>query len=201
MTVFEQLKKPASFFKRRRLRRATKVVIGAGGLSYSGWFSTDKYFLDIANRSSFLTYWQPNSIDAFLAEHVWEHLSDRDASKAVANCFEFLKPEGYLRIAVPDGLHPNPEYIEDVKPGGSGLGSDDHKVLYNYKTLSYLLESAGFRVKLLEWFDETGDFHKSEWTLESGMIRRSSQFDARNKLQPLTYTSLIADATKIYVCQ
>lgn len=28
------------------------------------------------------------------------------------------------------------DYIERVRPGGSGLGSDTHKILYNHKLLS-----------------------------------------------------------------
>ena len=57
-----------------------------------------------------------------------------------ANCYEFLRPGGRLRIAVPDGFHPEPGYIEYVRPGGTGIGADDHKVLYNYQSLRKLLE-------------------------------------------------------------
>ncbi|HEY9246743.1 MAG TPA: hypothetical protein VIO11_07860 [Candidatus Methanoperedens sp.] len=31
-----------------------------------------------------------------------------------------------------------------VKPSGYGSGADEHKVLYNYRTLSALLENAGY---------------------------------------------------------
>lgn len=41
-------------------------------------------------------------VDAFLAEHVWEHLSLEDAHRAARNCHEFLRPGGRLRLAVPD---------------------------------------------------------------------------------------------------
>lgn len=40
--------------------------------------------------------------DAFLAEHVWEHLSLEDAHRATRNCYRFLRPGGRLRLAVPD---------------------------------------------------------------------------------------------------
>jgi len=46
-----------------------------------------------------------------------------------------------LRVAVPDGFHPNPGYIERVKPGGTGPGAGDHKILYTYRTLSAILSS------------------------------------------------------------
>jgi predicted SAM-dependent methyltransferase len=99
-------------------------------------------------------------------------------------------------MAVPDGLHPDPVYIERVKPGGSGLGSDDHRMLYTYETLSSLLEAAGFKIKLLEYFDENGKFHYSEWSSDVGMITRSNRFDKSNTIKPNAYTSLIVDALK-----
>lgn len=34
-----------------------------------------------------------------------------------------LKPGGYVRVAVPDGFHPDPAYIEMGRPGGYGTGS------------------------------------------------------------------------------
>lgn len=45
----------------------------------------------------------PNGlVDAFLAEHVWEHLSLEDAHRAARNCHDYLHPGGRLRLAVPD---------------------------------------------------------------------------------------------------
>lgn len=41
-------------------------------------------------------------VDAFLAEHVWEHLSLQDAHRATRNCRRHLRPGGRLRLAVPD---------------------------------------------------------------------------------------------------
>ena len=71
-------------------------------------------------------------MDAILAEHVWEHLDCFAAIVAAQNCFKYLKPGGYIRVAVPDGWHPDKDYIDYVKPGGWGAGSDDHHVLYTY---------------------------------------------------------------------
>ena len=42
-----------------------------------------------------------NLVDAFVAEHVWEHLSLPDAHRATRNCERHLRPGGRLRIAVP----------------------------------------------------------------------------------------------------
>ena len=107
-----------------------------------------------------------------------------------------LKKGGYIRIAVPDGYHVSKVYIDTVKPKGSGLGSDDHKQLFNYETLSKQLVMAGFSVELLEWFDEFGNFNFRDWTINDGFVTRSSRYDERNMINPLSYTSLIIDARK-----
>src|SRR5262249_14760465 len=133
-----------------------KVVIGAGETSPRGWVATDYPLVDITDLNSLKSWFQLGSVQAFLAEHVWEHLTPERAREAAVNCYRLLEPGGHLRIAVPDGLHPNPKYIDYVKPGGTGPGCDDHHVLYTYRTLIELLEAAGFKVSLLEWFDEEG---------------------------------------------
>jgi predicted SAM-dependent methyltransferase len=177
-----------------RARNAKRVIIGSGGIAYPGWMATDKDTLDVRDRSGFLQYGDPGSFGAFIAEHVWEHLSQEEVADATANCFHFLKPGGRLRIAVPDGFHPDPAYIESVRPGGSGAGADDHKVLYSYRSLKRELEKQGFLVHLLEYWDEQGEFHYNEWSSEDGHILRSKRYDPRNQDGSLSYTSLIVDA-------
>ncbi len=190
------LKYLRSNFKLLQLKIAKKIIIGASATKYDGWIPTDEEWLDVTNQEDFLRYWRPQSRQVFLAEHVWEHLSEEEAKQANANCFIFLRSGGHLRIAVPDGFHPDPNYIESVRPGGTGAGADDHKILYNYKSLSKSLETVGFQVKLLEYWDETGEFHFKEWSSEDGNIVRSKRFDPRNQNGTLTYTSLILDAVK-----
>lgn len=173
-----------------------KIIIGASGTVQSGWIPTDIEHLNLLDCNSWKRYFSEGSIDAILAEHVWEHLNEQEAVTAAINCFKYLKNNGYIRVAVPDGFHHSTKYIDAVKPGGSGAGSDDHKILYNYKTLSEVFSSAGFKVEMLEWFDEKGVFNFKEWDKESGLITRSSRFDHRNKDGQLNYTSLIIDAWK-----
>lgn len=170
-----------------------KITLGAGGLYDDGWIPTDVYELDITKDSDWKRFFDDNTIDAMLAEHVWEHLSPEDGLKAAKNCFKYLKPSRILRVAVPDGYHPNPEYIKNVKVGGTGPGASDHKVLYTYKTLTALFEAAGFEVKLSEYYDEDGIAHE-ESTPEDGMIYRSAR--RSNKGTILLNASLIIDAMK-----
>ena len=123
-----------------------RIILGSGGETLSGWIPTDIYTLNILKEKDWEQWFSKGSIDALLAEHVWEHLTPEEGVKAAQNCYLYLKPGGYLRAAVPDALHPDPNYLEYAKPGGTGPGSEDHKVFYSYKTFSQVFESACFKV-------------------------------------------------------
>ena len=133
-----------------------------------------------------------------LAEHVWEHLTPEEGSAAASLCFKYLKPGGYLRVAVPDGYHPNPDYHEWVRVGGASPMqiANGHKVLYTHDALRSLFERSGFRVKLFEYFDAAGTFHHHEWDEKAGKIWRSKRFDKRNVGGELVFTSIVLDAVK-----
>ena len=153
--------------------------------------------MDIVDPDSISRYFERESVKVFLAEHVFEHLTHQQAESALAICKDYLIAGGYLRIAVPDGFHPDERYINQAKPGGYGAGAGDHIVLYNYKTLRRLIEKVGFQSKLLEWYDQEGKFHFVDWQPKTGFILRSSRFDERNRSKKLAYTSLIIDAIKL----
>lgn len=174
-----------------------KIIVGASGsIPPPGWTATEQKTLNLLNLSHWSQYFSPSSISIILAEHVWEHLTWEEGMIAAKNCYEYLAPGGYLRMAVPDGCHPHPQYIDWVKPQGKGPGAEDHKLLYTYQTFKEIFERAGFQVELLEYFDEQGNFHFKEWDILGGMIQRSQRFDERNQGGTLNYTSIILDARK-----
>ncbi len=189
---------PSRLRLRRRLARSSnrRLIIGASSRSWPGWIATDQQELDLLRPRDWESQFPPASLDALLAEHVWEHLSLDQGLAAARLAFRFLQPGGHLRVAVPDGCHPSHDYREWVRPGGTGPGAADHKVLYTSATLAELFARAGFAVRLLEYFDEQGQFHAREWDPEQGMIVRSQRFDPRNAGGELRYTSLILDAIK-----
>jgi predicted SAM-dependent methyltransferase len=183
----------------RRLKSAIgrsplKIVIGANGIAQDGWIPTEKAYLDLLDIDDWERKFGHHRIDALLAEHVWEHLSLEDGIVAAKTCFKYLKPGGHLRIAVPDANHPDPNYIEYVRPGGCGPGAEEHKILYDYKLLSKTISQAGFKVKLLEYFDERKQFVFQPWKPEDGMVLRSYRYDDLNRDGKPNYTSLIVDA-------
>lgn len=176
-----------------------KIILGAGSNKYDGWISTDKDELNLLSIKNWLERYEINSIDAMLAEHVWEHMSYDEGIEAAKNCYKFLKPGGYIRCAVPDKNFKNEWYQNMVKIGGPGHKDHPaatHKIVYDYKTFVEVFEKAGFKVKLLEYCDEEGAFHYIPWDESKGKINRSYRFDTRNTKDKLGMVSIIIDAIK-----
>jgi predicted SAM-dependent methyltransferase len=173
-----------------------RIVVGSSGIAQDGWLATEMQDVDLLDPESWARFFADDSIDAILAEHVWEHLTEDQGVVAAATCCRFLKPGGYLRLAVPDGNHPDADYIDRVKPGGSGAGALDHKLLYDIQKLTEVLTQGGLDVRPLEFFDSENKFQAVDWDAEDGLIRRSKRFDPRNKNGDLVYTSIVVDAFK-----
>lgn len=192
-----------SLWIRTRLRACAwsgaplRIVVGSGGLAQRGWIGTDVGSLNLLRPADWESLFSENRLAAVLAEHVWEHLTAVEGAIAAQLCHRFLRARGYLRIAVPDGHHPDPAYREHVRVGGTGPGAGDHRMLYTHETLQALLERAGFRVNLLEYWDEAGRFHATPWSPAEGLVRRSLRFDPRNQSGQPRYTSLIVDGVKL----
>ncbi len=198
MKIFSKLRKIiflSNLYFNKITNKPLKVVIGAGNTVFKGWLLTDIDFLDITDEENWSRYFKEGEISNILAEHVWEHLTREESKVSLENCFKFLKKDGNLRIAVPDGNFPNEQYINYVRPGGDGAGADDHKILYTYRSLGDELERAGFAVRLIEYFNESGQFVRQELDIEKGFVHRSYEYDKRNK-DGINYTSIIIDGIK-----
>jgi Uncharacterized protein conserved in bacteria len=177
-----------------------RVVIGAGASNNNpDWLQTQQSELDLLLPEDWAARFQPASLSAILAEHVWEHLDFEEGVQAARNCYSYLKPGGYVRCAVPDGYFPDEIYQQIVQIGGPGPADHpaaSHRIVHNYQTLTAMFEAADFEVRLLEYCDEDGQFHYEEWDTEQGFIYRSLRFDHRNQEDKLGFVSLIVDARK-----
>ena len=173
-----------------------RVVIGSSGVFNAGWIPSNYQYLNLLNESHWIRAFGDRKVDALLAEHVWEHLSEADGLLALKLAHKYMREGARLRLAVPDGYCPNADYIEKVKPGGTGEGSDDHRVLYNVNSLEKIMLDAGFSVERIEFYDAKGQFHRVPWDPADGMVHRSSTHDERNFDGQLVYTSLILDGFK-----
>lgn len=185
--------------KHYQYKEQLKIIIGAGDQKYDGWIATHKNDLDLTNEQDWLLTFKDRKADAFLCEHVWEHLTLNEGKEAAKYVFNSLKPGGYIRAAVPDKNFQNDIYQETIKVGGPGPENhpaSDHKIVYDYKLFLRIFEQAGFRVDLLEYCDEHGRFHYNHWDLSKGFIYRTLRNDHRNKNGELKFVSLLIDAKK-----
>lgn len=176
-----------------------KVIIGAGKTQFSGWVSTQEDELNLLDRADFDRLFSAEKPTAFLAEHVWEHMTYEEGCQAAKNCFDYLAEGGYLRAAVPDRNFRNEWYQNMVKVGGNGDPSHpafSHKIVYDHQTFAQVFRQAGFEVELLEWCDDSGCFHYKYWNEADGKIGRSLRFDTRNLDGRLGMVSIILDAKK-----
>jgi predicted SAM-dependent methyltransferase len=183
---------------RRQIESRDRIRLAIGSESHctEDWIPAERDQIDLVNPASWSCFFQKSSVDAILAEHVWEHLSEQDGKTAARNCFQFLRPGGYLRVAVPDGFHPSQQCQELRRQGGSEIGSGGHGSLYNHHSFAESFLQVGFQVQLIEFFDQEGVFHSNHWDVSKGMVKRSLLFDERNIDQPFAYTSLVLDAVK-----
>lgn len=176
-----------------------KVVIGAGQTAFDGWIATQEDELNLLDETTFSNMFGEASVDCFLAEHIFEHLSYEQGTQAAATIYKYLKPGGQIRVAVPDANFKNAWYHNMCKPGGPGPldhPAFTHQVFYDYRRLQQVFSRAGFVCKLLEWCDENGEFHFVYYDLDKGKIGRSLRFDTRNQDGKLGMVSLVMDAVK-----
>lgn len=172
------------------------LVIGAGPTKYKGWFSTDIVTLDVTKESDFRKYFSKKKIRKVLAEHILEHLTNSELELIAENLFKCSEENVNIRIAVPDGFHSDKEYINIVKPGGTGEGAEDHKNLFTVISLPEIFERSGFKSYPVEYWDKDRKFHQGYINDENGFVIRSFINDKRNHNGKPVYTSLIIDFKK-----
>jgi predicted SAM-dependent methyltransferase len=168
-------------------------LVGAKGTPEEGWLITDVPILNALNPADWAAIFEPESIDRLLSEHMLEHLSETEGRIALSECYRYLKSGGLFRLAVPDGYRRDAAYLAEASPPRAG-----HQVLYNIDTLTPLLESIGFVVTPLEYFDVREQFQARPWDERDGHIQRSLLFDTQEEFRrgDMCYTSLIMDARK-----
>lgn len=192
-----------------------KVIVGAASQRLPGWLATDIDTLNITQESSWSSLFRPGSIDNILAEHVLEHLSLDELLRVLAHVKKYLKAGGVFRIAMPDAFHPSRYYYNLVKPAGWETPVE-HKSFFDHEMLARIAGESGYQIRLLEYFDESGVFHKVDYSPDDGAIQRCAAnncgLDTANEEvmekfystipdhlrqqffdQKISYTSLIAD--------
>ncbi len=191
-------------------RPAVNLIVGAKSQTQAGWISTDVDTLDIRRESDWSRHFAPGSIDRILCESCLEHLSFEDGFAALQNFYRYLKPQtGRVRVAVPDANHRDESYQFWTRPGGGGQllsrlliyapHEPDHKVFYNFQMLLALMERAGFKTRLVEYFDDAGQFHRNTWSHVDGTVTRSMGHPRVERFKfwlGFDFVSLIVDGFK-----
>ena len=182
------------YFIHRRILKNHNVnlIIGAGYTNFENWISTDRCLLDVFKEDDWQRVLSGKKVNKLLAEHVIEHFSTEDFVRLLFIIKKYMASNSVFRIAVPDGFFPNKDYIKSVRPGGYGPGADDHKVLYDFKKISSIVEGFGLNYDLIQYFDENGNFY-SKYSDDNGYIQRSREHDHRNNRGGINYSSLIVD--------
>ena len=67
-----------------------KIITGAGKTVYHGWISTQENELNLLSRADFECLFSKEKPTAFLAEHVWEHMTLEEGITAAKNCYDYL---------------------------------------------------------------------------------------------------------------
>ena len=163
-----KIKKVNSYVQQENL----SVNVGAGPFGETGWINLDLFD---ANNISF-TYdcrrklpFRNNSVTRIRCEHVFEHL-DRvfEAPVFLAECLRCLKPDGVIRVVVPDAEKFVRAYCENTAASWAELDIDingfkedwqpmdalnkifhqagEHKFGYDFGTLSTSIKNVGFKV-------------------------------------------------------
>ncbi len=142
--------------------------------------------------------WPDGVVDRALSEHFLEHLRIAEVLEVCREVCRVLKPGGLFRLAVPDVFHPRkrPSFA-----AGYDLDDRHHQSIWTFQSMTQVLVAAGFPVvQLQHYWDESGHFHMHPIDFLQGHVKRSPQFDRRNRegreYGELWSTSLIIDAYK-----
>lgn len=173
-----------------------KLILGAAETWQPGWYATNEQWLDVTRADHWDRLFAGRRIVTHVvAEHVFEHLTEDEARAALAHIARHLVPGGRVRIAVPDGYHPDPVYRRHVGLDGIGDDAGDHKQLLDLDRLTALMTEQGFRTEHLEGYRADGTLVQRDWRDEDGYVRRSRRNGGRGNLWsfPDADTSLIVD--------
>jgi glycosyltransferase involved in cell wall biosynthesis/predicted SAM-dependent methyltransferase len=151
-----------------------KLNIGSFTVMFKGWVNMDILDLnDYARQNGFefrqcdVTKGLPQkseTVDAIVTSHLLEHISRADGLKFLRECLRVLKPEGILRVAVPDtmkiaeawvhkGLKGTFDYNEGVKNAEDDAEAfwnfvfSGHVTAYDAKSVTVKMMEAGFKCK------------------------------------------------------
>ena len=141
-----------------------KLHIGPGNSYFPGWINVDvcsTVKADVYSSALAIPY-PESSFDLIYASHVLEHLNRHTILAALNHWRSLLKPNGVLRLAVPNFWAICDYYnktndlnsLMGLLYGGQDNVFNIHYITFDEKTLTHNLNAVGFsNIKKWEWRD------------------------------------------------
>lgn len=109
------------------------INLGCGNRYHKDWenfdFKSNSEYVKVHNLLEKLPF-EDSSVDVVYSSHALEHFQKCDASKFIKECFRVLKPNGIIRIVVPDLEQLMKNYIEFLD--GAKKGDIDSQEKYEW---------------------------------------------------------------------
>ena len=150
-----------------------------------------------------------NSVDAFQAEDVFEHIRYEDLPSVLNEIFRVLKPGGQFRLSVPDygcdvlqerSIKDSSGKIVFDPEGGGTLGNPGHIWFPRKDAVRELIDKSLFaqngHVNFLHYYNMDGSFVVEPVDYSEGHVDRTPDFDVRVKY-PYRPMSMIIDLVKM----
>ena len=144
-----------------------KLHLGCGTKNIEGYRNIDCRYLpsvDEIQNVEFLRSYKSNSVDLIYSSHVLEHFSRWRYKSVLQRWFDILKPNGILRLAVPNfekicehyTTNKDLNILMGLLYGGQDYEENFHYVAFDYNSLEKTLKEIGFG-EVYEW-----DWRKTE---------------------------------------
>lgn len=167
------------------INKGVKLNIGSFTHMFHGWTNIDIHDLSDWAGANGYRFWHwdvrlglpydAGVVDLIFLSHVLEHFDYADGLKLLRECRRVLKPDGLIRIAVPDARRLMLAYLDGaigqfsqitasdeadpVAMLNELLYSGDHKAIYDESALLKTLERAGFEDRMVSTFRHSAKLH------------------------------------------
>jgi predicted SAM-dependent methyltransferase len=133
-----------------------KLHLGCGNKHIDGYVNIDIRYLpgvDEVNNVGKLRNYKKESVDVIYASHVLEHFSRWEYMFVLHRWYELLKPNGILRLGVPDFNEIVNYYlktkdlrgISGILYGGQDYSENNHYWVWDFETITKELKDIGFK--------------------------------------------------------
>lgn len=186
--------------KAGKRKETVKLHIGCGKKYLPGYKHVDVIdydHVDYICDARHLNMIEDETISEIYACHVLEHVERSEVTDVLCEWSRVLRPDGVIRVAVPDFGAIVEEYLENrdlmcfqgLLYGGQTYDYNFHHIAFDYEVLKGLLEDAGFsgvcRYKwqefLSEGYDDYSRAYLPHMDLENGRLMSLNVMARKNK--------------------